>query len=65
MALGPNAGPEHERKPDPREDNSARARNYAHERRKDQQQDADCEQRPFDDRVIDQPPPLWIRAHVC
>src|SRR5689334_11818908 len=64
-ALRPHARLEDEREADPRDDDPSGSRNRADERRNDEQRDADRQNGPFDDRMVDEPPPLLPAEHAC
>src|SRR5690242_19034714 len=63
--LGPHAGLEDESQPDSGEDVPAGSGNRADERRNDEESDPDREDSPFDDRMVDEPPPLLPADHAC
>src|SRR5690349_2333239 len=64
-ALGPHAGLEHKGETNSGDDDPAGSGNCPDKRRDDEKRDPDRENGPFDDRMVDEPPPLLPADHAC
>src|SRR5689334_4995783 len=63
VTLGPHAGLEDQRDPRRDQENAAGARHRRNDQAADDQQDAEAEHRPFDNRIVEKPPPLVPPSH--